>query len=170
MLKVVGAFVCLAFGFVVSCAAQTVWEKSSETLIVTDPPFKQCHASTLVALDSGKIMVAWFGGSQEGSNDVVIWTSVLKKGAWSKPLSVADGVIDNTHRYPTWNPVLFKEKSGTLYLYYKVGPNPREWWGMVKSSNNNGKSWSSPTRLAAGILGPIKNKPIQLADGSILLP
>ena len=55
-----------------------------------------------------------------------------------------------------------------LLLFYKVGPNPRQWWGMLISSKDGGKTWGKPSRLPDGILGPIKNKPIQLADGTIL--
>jgi predicted neuraminidase len=59
----------------------------------------------------GKFIVAWFGGSHEGKNDVSIWTSV-----------------------------------------------------------DNGRSWSTAVRLPEGVLGPVKNKPVELADGTILSP
>jgi len=160
----------LMLGLLVSGLAQTVWNKTTEELIMSEPPFKQCHASTLIELGSGKILAAWFGGSREGAKDVEIWSSALSRGKWSKPVSVANGIAGERLRYPTWNPVLFKEKGGALYLYYKVGPSPREWHGMVKSSSDNGKTWSAPKRLPDGILGPIKNKPVQLPDGSILSP
>jgi predicted neuraminidase len=39
---------------------------------------------------------------------------------------------------------------------------------MMTTSADDGKTWSKPTRLPAGILGPIKNKPVQLANGDIL--
>jgi predicted neuraminidase len=39
---------------------------------------------------------------------------------------------------------------------------------MMKTSTDDGKTWSPPTRLPDGILGPIKNKPVQLANGDIL--
>ena len=54
-------------------------------------------------------------------------------------------------------------------LFYKVGPSPREWWGMVITSSDDGRTWSAPRRLPEGILGPIKNKPVQLADGTIVV-
>jgi predicted neuraminidase len=73
-------------------------------------------------------------------------------------------------RQPTWNPVLFQPKDGPLMLFYKVGPNPREWWGMVKTSDDGGRTWGEATRLGDGLLGPIKNKPVQLADGTIVSP
>ena len=38
------------------------------------------------------------------------------------------------------------------------------------TSEDGGKSWSAPRRLPDGILGPIKNKPVQLAKGDILCP
>jgi len=55
-------------------------------------------------------------------------------------------------------------------LFYKVGPSPSTWWGMLISSADNGKTWSTPRRLAEGILGPIKNKPVQLGNGDLLCP
>jgi predicted neuraminidase len=82
----------------------------------------------------------------------------------------ANGVVNDTLRFPSWNPVLFQPSKGKLFLFYKVGPNPREWWGMVKTSNNGGKTWSKGSKLPDGILGPIKNKPVQLSDGTILSP
>jgi predicted neuraminidase len=68
------------------------------------------------------------------------------------------------------NPVLFKERAGQLFLFYKIGPSPREWWGAFKTSSNNGKNWSGVNLLPKDILGPIKNKPIQLDNGTILSP
>ena len=168
--KTIGVTLCLVLGSCLSAYSQDGWKKTTEELIAVNPPFTQCHASTLVEVAPGQLLAAWFGGSHEGGKDVIIWTSQRGKNGWSKPVPVANGIINDTLRYPTWNPVLFKDKNGVLHLFYKVGPNPREWWGMVMTSTNNGKSWSAPVRLPEGILGPIKNKPIQLADGTILSP
>jgi predicted neuraminidase len=64
--------------------------------------------------------------------------------------------------------VLFQPKAGPLMLFYKVGPSPSTWWGMVTTSTDNGQTWATPRRLADGILGPIKNKPVQFANGDLL--
>jgi predicted neuraminidase len=41
---------------------------------------------------------------------------------------------------------------------------------MKLDSADAGLSWSEPQALPEGILGPIKNKPIQLADSTVLSP
>ena len=138
--------------------------------IFENAPFKQCHASTIIELKDGSMMAAWFGGSHESNKDVEIWVSDKKDGSWMAPRSVANGIINDSLRYACWNPVLFRAPDGLLSLYYKVGPNPREWWGMVIHSTDEGKSWSAPEKLPDGILGPIKNKPVTLASGVILSP
>lgn len=148
--------------------------KTSKILVTeqvfTDAPFKECHASTLIESTDGTLLAAWFGGTRESNKDVEIWLSQKKDGKWSAPKSVANGIINDSLRFACWNPVLFRTSDGLLSLYYKVGPNPREWWGMVIRSSNEGKSWSAPEKLPDGILGPIKNKPITLTSGVILSP
>jgi len=132
-------------------------------------PFASCHASTIVETRSG-LVAAWFGGTREGADDVGIWLSRRVSGKWTPPIEVATGVQPDGRRFPTWNPVLFELRAGELALFYKVGPNPRAWWGMVRTSSDDGRTWSDERRLPDGILGPIKNKPVRLRDGSIIAP
>jgi len=138
--------------------------------IFNKAPFKSSHASTIVELSDHKLMAAWFGGDHEGSPDVCIWAAVRESTGWTAPVKVADGIQNDGKQYPCWNPVLFRPKGGRLFLYYKVGPNPREWWGLYKSSDDDGKTWSEAVRIPQNLLGPIKNKPIQLKNGNILYP
>lgn len=137
--------------------------------IFESAPFAECHASTIAETDSG-LVAAWFGGPHERHPDVGIWLSRQVGTEWTAPVEVANGVESPTNRYPCWNPVLFQPKNGPLMLFYKVGPSPSTWWGMLMTSTNCGETWSEPRRLPEGILGPIKNKPIQLANGDILCP
>lgn len=143
----------------------------SEFLFETGKFFAQCHASTIEETAAGGLLASWFGGSHEGSADVVIWGAHYAGGRWSDPVVWADGTQPDGSKQPCWNPVLFRAPGEQkLYLYYKVGPNPREWWGMVKHSTDGGKTWSKSTPLPSGILGPIKNKPLALGDGAVLSP
>jgi predicted neuraminidase len=138
--------------------------------IYESAPFPECHASTIAETPSG-IIAAWFGGTREKHPDVVIWVSRLVDGKWTTPAEVANGVESPTTRYPCWNPVLFQVPGGPLQLYFKVGPNPEQWWGMAQSSTDGGKTWSEAKRLPEmpkQILGPIKNKPVMLDDGRMI--
>lgn len=133
--------------------------------VAAAPPTPQSHASTLVETRDGRLLAAWFGGDHEGAADVAIWLSTRGAHGWSAPRRIADGGTQ-----PAWNPVLFQPRHGPLQLYYKAGPNPRAWHGLMATSTDDGRHWSAPVRLPDGILGPIKNKPLQLADGRILAP
>jgi predicted neuraminidase len=137
--------------------------------IYESAPFPSCHASTIVETDAGMV-AAWFGGTDEKEPDVGIWLSRNIDGKWTAPVEVANGIQSLETRFPCWNPVLLQPRSGPLMLFYKVGPAPDSWWGMLMTSDDAGQTWSKPRRLPEGILGPIKNKPIQLANGDILSP
>jgi predicted neuraminidase len=121
------------------------------------------HASTLVELRNGDVLVAYFTGQWEGDKDVKIFGARLHRGVWSEPFELA-----RTEGVACWNPVLFHTKDGHLWLYYKTGTHPSTWTGLRKVSTDEGKTWSAAEPLPAGILGPIKDKPLVLADGTIV--
>ena len=133
--------------------------------VFTQGPTPSCHASTIVETSRG-FAAAWFGGTEESANDVGIWLSHWENGSWSPAVRVASGKLPDGSPCACWNPVLFKPKDGPLLLFYKVGVDEPLWWGEVIASNDEGKSWGPPKRLPEGLLGPIKNKPVQLADGT----
>lgn len=140
------------------------------TFICEHPPFPESHASTLAATGDG-VLAAWFGGTRERHPDVCIWTARFDGHAWSQPVQVADGIqADGNTRHPCWNPVLHQTPKGPLLLFYKVGPSPSTWWGMLKTSTDNGRTWSAAKRLPEGIVGPVRNKAVTLPDGSLLCP
>lgn len=139
-------------------------------LINADAPYPECHASTIVETNSGQLLAAWFGGTKERNPDVCIYVARLGDQGWTEGVLVADGQREGEERLPTWNPVLFAPEGADLQLFYKVGPHPSRWWGLRKTSSDEGLSWSEPERLPDGILGPIKNKPVVLEDGSWLSP
>jgi predicted neuraminidase len=141
----------------------------SSEFVFEKAPFPSCHASTICE-GSGGLVAAWFGGTRERAPDVGIWVARREDGKWTAPVEVANGVQPDGSRLPCWNPVLFQPKNGPMLLFYKVGPSPSAWWGLLRTSADGGKTWSEPRRLPDGFLGPIKNKPVALPDGSILCP
>lgn len=173
---------CLLPCLLLSCAAVAA-EPSSKPLgsdailkqqfIYEEAPFPSCHASTIVETSDG-LLCAWFGGTDEGEKDVAIWLSRFEKGGWTRPALIVDGVQANGTRHPCWNPVLVvgPAKAGTLTrdvtLYFKVGPSPSKWWGERIQSSDGGRNWSKREKLPVDYLGPVKNKPLALADGTLV--
>src|SRR5688572_20972012 len=129
--------------------------------------FPSAHASTIVETRNG-LVAAWFGGTAERNPDVGIWVARHDGKQWSPPVEVANGVQPDGTRLPCWNPVLFQPPNGPLVLFYKVGPTPRTWWGLVRTSSDAGRTWSEAAKLPDGILGPIRAKPLLMADGTLL--
>jgi predicted neuraminidase len=133
-------------------------------------PFASAHASTLALTPAG-LVAAWFAGPHEGHAEVAIWLAREAEGRWLEPAPVAIGIDRTGRRLPCWNPVLWQARAGgPLLLFYKVGPSPRAWWGMLTRSGDHGRTWSPPERLPDRILGPVKNKPVELPDGTLLCP
>lgn len=157
----------------IALALQVAWQDASEAapgvvlseFLFESAPFASCHASTIVETKSG-LVAAWFGGTREGAPDVGVWLSRQVAGRWLAPVEVANGAETENPRAHCINPVLFQVPEGPLLLFYKTG----KWWAYVKRSTDDGATWSAPERLYNGLFGPVKNKPIVLADGSILSP
>lgn len=129
-----------------------------------------CHASTVLPLNDGTVLAAWFGGSREGDNSVEIWISKRSSdGIWSTPVSVSEG--DNVAH---WNPVLFERNDGSIMLYYKHGATIPYWITRYVISYDAGETWTVPETLVPGDniggRGPVKNKCLKLSDGRILAP
>ena len=136
-------------------------------LIFSDGRFSLAHASTLVETSEG-VVAAWYartGPDQPTS----IWSARFDGRIWSFPRKVADGRVENGATHSCWNPVLFQPAGGPVLLFYRVGPSPREWIGVVRVSADGGVTWSEEVRLPKGFLGPIRTKPVQLADKAIVM-
>lgn len=129
-----------------------------------------CHASTVLPLDDGSVLTAWFGGAREGDKSVEIWISKRNTdGVWSTPVSVSAG--DNI---PHWNPVLYMQENGRIVLYYKYGETIPDWITKYITSDDGGITWSAPETLVPGDTsggrGPVKNKCLKLKNGTLLAP
>lgn len=145
------------------------FEVKKEFIIDKICPTKSCHASTLVKMDNGEILAAWFGGTYEKHDDVDIWLSRRDSKGWSEPQRIT--VDENI---PHWNPVLYKKQDGTVVLFFKVGKEIADWQTYYVTSGDCGKTWNEPKQLVEGDTsggrGPVKNKAIRLKSGRIIAP
>ena len=152
--------------------AQNRWKAGvvSEIFINKDASYPESHAATVAETTDGTIVAAWFGGTKERNPDVCIWFSRFVNGQWLPAQNVANGIVNDELCYACWNPVLYQAPGGELQLYYKVGPSVAGWKGKMITSNDGGKTWSQPRDLPEGFLGPIKNKPVLLKNGTLISP
>ena len=168
-------FGILLLGSCKSALEKKTWKEGIlvDEFIYDKAPYPSCHSVTIVEATNGDLVSAWFGGSHERHPDVCIYSAIKPKGSdkWGEPIKVADGVMKDGTRFPTWNPVLYQIPGGDLMLFYKIGPKPSEWWGVYRTSSDGGKTWSDKIDMPSkDFLGPIKNKPVLLSNGNLLLP
>ncbi len=132
-------------------------------------PTANCHASTVLPLDDGSVIAAWFGGSKEGNDDVDIFYSVRNEDGFQPPKQISAGA-----NLPHWNPVLFRHNDGRISLFFKVGKKIPKWKTYRCISEDGGLTFSQPEELVpgdrSGGRGPVKNKCIRLSGGRILAP
>jgi predicted neuraminidase len=166
------AFIVLLVGFITNLHAQSKpWKKGivTEEFIFDKAPFPESHAATIEETPKG-LVAAWFGGTKERNPDVEIRVSRRVNGKWTAPVSVANGIQNDTLRYPTWNPVLYQVPKGDLILFYKVGPSPSTWKGWMKTSKDAGVTWSKAKALPEGFIGPVKDKPVLIGKSKLISP
>ncbi len=130
--------------------------------------FNSCHASTVVKMQNGNLVSAWFAGTEESDSDVRIWYSVYDGETWREP-----GQIATADTVAHWNPVLQSDGECTR-LYFKVGEKIPYWVTKYVESYDFGETWSEPAELVAGDTsggrGPVKNKCLVTSKGIIIAP
>ena len=140
------------------------------------PPWRQCHASTVLEGTDGDLLLAYFAGTREGADDNAIH---LVRGtaphpatdeaaasescwSWSEPTSLT--YVVDAH----WNPVLARSPRGRLTLFYKRGSPISQWQTWRMTSQDDGRTWSPAEELVPGDRGgrgPVKNPPLVLPSG-----
>ncbi|PAF52863.1 sialidase family protein [Helicobacter sp. 13S00477-4] len=89
----------------------------SKTNIPMPQGVPSAHSATLVYLENGDLLSAFFAGSREGARDVKIYGSVynVKKQIWSKPFVMLshEELSQKSHQYikKLGNPVLYRDKN-----------------------------------------------------------
>ena len=131
--------------------------------VVRDVP-GQCHASTLCQAGDS-FTVAWFQGDGEGAANSRIHLSTGAGGDWTPPRVVSGDLA------PCWNPVLHRQTTGVLLLFFKVGTTISTWRTYRTTSADSGRTWSPPRPLPAhepGGRGPVRTPPVRLRSGRLL--
>ena len=130
---------------------------------------KECHASTILKLPGGRLIAAWFAGTNEKNDDVRIRYAINDGDGWTAPKELP-GLANAPH----WNPVLFLKQDGTVRLFFKEGKHIRSWVTKYADSKDGGETWSKPEVLIIGDSfggrGPVKNKCLRIASGAVLAP
>ena len=140
------------------------------------PTITGSHASTIAEMPNGTLVAAWLGRPSPDDEAIAVWSAIFRDGSWTEAKIVATVPDDMPDYSPEgrinrlWNPVLFQDDDGSLYLFYKVGPTTADWRGLIRKSVDGGETWEDFAKLPEGFVGPVKNKPVRLKDGSILAP
>jgi len=160
------------------CNKGTSMEITDRFVFQFDERYPSCHGSTILELPNGDLLAAWYAGSREKGDDVVILGARLVSGdtIWSNYEVWAD-----TPDKSEGNPVLFYDRNGVLWLFYQTmygsgEGRTRQGTGWTtckikaKISNDFGMSWQTERTLVEEWGFLTRNKVLQLADGTILLP
>lgn len=163
-------FILLATVALVACAPKAPEVPASkraivlEELVFENQLTRDCHASSLMELENGDLLCTWFGGTRESHPDVQIWVSRKPiGGVWSEPVPVAKA--EEELGGSVFNPVIVQCGGDTLQLYY-LSPDIND--GRMITSCDGGHTWSKSVALDKEFTGPLVNKPLYLADGTIL--
>ena len=127
------------------------------------------HAATIEELPGGDMMAAWYSGSYEKATDVAVFAARLRRGAreWGKPF-----VLHDTPGFSEGNPVLYTDSAGRVWFFFVTmfGDMWTDCKIFYKTSNDGGDTWSEKKTLRGETGWMTRNKPVELADGTMVLP
>ncbi len=127
------------------------------------------HGANLLALSNGDLLCVWFGGSCEGKSDIQIQCSrfLSKEPHWSTPVILSDDTTRSEQ-----NPILFESHLGEIWLVYtaQLGIHQESAIVRYRKSFDFGHTWTPVEDLftTSGIF--VRNPPVLLRDGTIILP
>jgi len=152
-------------------------EFSSELIFEKIPGYPVHHCSSITEAPNGDLLVSWYGGSYESSDDQVLFLSRRKKGtrSWSKP-----EIIVRSPGKPPGNAILFTDKMSRVWLVWgrMDGTQPMlrgTGWDQCRlfyrTSGDSGATWSKDEPFYHDTLGWLpRNLTLFLADGTLVLP
>ena len=153
-----------------------------EDRLVSHETTPQVHAATVVELSDGRLRAFWYGGTEEGTKDVAIFSSVFEPatGQWSHETFVFDRGTTQTDvgRYvkTIGNPVAFRYGDREIWLFY-VSVSVGGWSGSAINlavSSDDGQTWKPARRLITSpflnLSTLVKGPALILESGWVALP
>jgi peroxiredoxin len=149
---------------------------SSELIFEKIPDTPAHHCSTIAEAANGDLVVVWYGGSYESADDQALFLSLRKKGGrvWNRP-----EVLIRDSAQPPGNAVVFRAGSNRLGIVWCRMEASRPLrrgggWGQTRllsrTSEDHGVTWSKDEPFLDGVREGLRNVPITLTGGELLLP
>jgi predicted neuraminidase len=139
------------------------------------------HSAAALAIPGG-LRAFWYGGAEEGADDVAIYTATYDpvRDTWSaeRPIATRASTAQGVNRYirKLGNPAVMRDAAGRIWLFY-VSVSVGGWSGSAINamvSTDDGRTWDRPRRLVSSpffnISTLVKGRPFLYADGSIGVP
>jgi predicted neuraminidase len=150
---------------------------SSELIFEKIPGAPVHHASSIAEAANGNLLVTWYGGSYESSDDEALFLAHRKKGArnWDAPR-----MLLRNPAAPVGNAVIFVDQRQRVWIVWgrleATQPLiPHTGWERTRLfyriSEDNGETWSEDKLFPMDTTGWLpRNVPVRLATGELVLP
>jgi predicted neuraminidase len=150
---------------------------SSELIFDKIPGAVAFHASSIAEAPNGDLLVTWYGGSYESSDDEALYIARRKKGSrvWDAPQ-----LLFRDPAHPVGNAVIFVDPAKKVWIIWgrMEATQPllahTGWDGarlMYRTSSDSGKTWTKDELFPMDTFGWLpRNLPITLAGGELLVP
>jgi predicted neuraminidase len=150
---------------------------ASELIFEKIPGAPAHHASSVAEAPNGDLLVTWYGGSYESSDDEALYMARRKKGerTWSAP-----EMLFRDPAHPVGNAIIFVDLAKRVWILWgrMEATQPllaqTGWDGarlMYRVSSDNGNTWTKDVLFPMDTAGWLpRNLPITLAGGELLVP
>ena len=150
---------------------------SSELIFERIPGAPNHHASSIIEAANGDLLVTWYGGSYESSDDEALFMARRKKGqlAWETPV-----MLWRYLKQPVGNAVIFTDQRGRVWIVWgrMEARQPllaHTGWErtrlLYRISEDNGYHWSEDKLFPMDTTGWLpRNLAIKLSTGELVVP
>lgn len=150
---------------------------SSELIFERVPGAAAHHASTMTLAPNGDLLVTWYGGSYESSDDESLYLARRRKGQrnWDRPQLL----LQNPEQ-PVGNAVIFTMGDGSVWIIWGRMESTQPMlahtgWDttrlMYRVSKDSGATWSRDREFPMDTAGWLpRNLAITLRDGTVAVP